>query len=310
MPSMPPKPLSIRPLSPADLPGMLHLSAQAGWNQLPADWQRLLSLWPGQCLAGCVGQQLVATASLATYGQRLGWVGMILVEQSCRGQGIGGQMVQAILNLGDTLRIPCLGLDATDLGQPVYARCGFQTVSLIDRWTGSISASLRAVSPSPHASDASGSREMADRVRGEGASPIDWPPIASLDLSETALPRLPLLQTLAAEPHAILRTIHAAGNLLAFGLARPGRLAAHIGPIIATDNSAAADLFDDLLHQIVARTGLGTVFIDLPRHSALAGHLERRGFSISRRLARMLRPAGQELRQTSRVLAIPGFELG
>src|SRR5687768_3853716 len=51
-----------------DLPGALRLSAQAGWNQIDADWRRLVDLWPATCLAGRDDDgQLIATATLAVY---------------------------------------------------------------------------------------------------------------------------------------------------------------------------------------------------------------------------------------------------
>ena len=73
-------------------PGGPGSEAEAGWNQLAADWRRLLTLWPATCLAGCLGDRLVATATLALFGP-VGWIGMILVEQSQRRQGYGGEIL-------------------------------------------------------------------------------------------------------------------------------------------------------------------------------------------------------------------------
>src|SRR5688572_17106434 len=117
--------LEINPLQEADLPGALRLSTQAGWNQIDADWRRLIALWPDTCLAGRVDDQFVATATLATYGD-VGWVGMVLVDESHRRRGFGGQMLDAILDLGRARDVRVFGLDATDAGRPVYLRRGFE----------------------------------------------------------------------------------------------------------------------------------------------------------------------------------------
>ncbi len=45
-------------------------------------------------------------------------------------------MMNAILDLAERKGIRVLGLDATDLGQPVYAKRGFVPLIGIDRWTG------------------------------------------------------------------------------------------------------------------------------------------------------------------------------
>src|SRR5262245_45751116 len=100
--------LDIRPLQLTDIPAALLLSTQAGWNQLDADWRRLIDLWPETCIAGCEDGKLVATGTLATYGADIAWVGMILVDESCRGRGLGGAIFDAIIALADERRIKCL----------------------------------------------------------------------------------------------------------------------------------------------------------------------------------------------------------
>jgi hypothetical protein len=78
--------IEVRPLESTDIPGALRLSTQAGWNQIDADWRRLIRLWPDGCLGGWRDDgTLVATATLATFDRSVGWVGMVLVDESCRG---------------------------------------------------------------------------------------------------------------------------------------------------------------------------------------------------------------------------------
>src|SRR5438874_8143734 len=115
--------MTIRPLTREDIDDCFALSTQAGWNQLPNDWRRLLWLWPGQCLGAEMNGRIIATGTLATYaseGGLIGWIGMILVDQAHRGRGVGTTITRAVIDLADRLGIWQLGLDASDQGQPIY----------------------------------------------------------------------------------------------------------------------------------------------------------------------------------------------
>lgn len=59
--------MEIRHLTTADVPAALELVKQAGWNQVSADWHRLLDLEPDGCFGGYVDGDLVATTTLCTY---------------------------------------------------------------------------------------------------------------------------------------------------------------------------------------------------------------------------------------------------
>ncbi len=278
--------LDIRPLQHADVPGALRLSTQAGWNQLEMDWLRLLSLWPRSSLAGWDGGNLVATATLACYGDDAGWIGMILVDDSHRGHGLGGAMFRAIIELADAQGIRVLGLDATDLGRPVYLRQQFADHSSVARWSG-IGCGHRSGKPRPFADS-------------------DWSAVLELDRRVIGVDRSALLRTLAAEPGAMACLIEQQGRIAAFGLSRPGREACTIGPVVAKADDMAADIVADLLSRIHGR-----VFVDVLADSRLAGALSSRGFTVARKLTRMSRPriSGQLL--TGPMLhAGAGFELG
>lgn len=59
--------MKIRPLTQEDIDAGVALSMQASWNHAAADWRRLVTLWPGQCLGGEIGGRVVASGTLATY---------------------------------------------------------------------------------------------------------------------------------------------------------------------------------------------------------------------------------------------------
>lgn len=134
----------LRTLTAADLPQLLDLSLSANWNQLEQDWRNLLSLAP----AGCVGVEedgrVVASATGAAYGNELAWIGMVLTLPEYRGRGHASRLMQHLL---EHLKTPCIKLDATDLGRPVYEKFGFVEEYVVERWKGHLPAAPVVDSP-------------------------------------------------------------------------------------------------------------------------------------------------------------------
>jgi GNAT superfamily N-acetyltransferase len=286
----------IRPLELSHVERALRLSTQAGWNQVEADWRRLIHLWPQQCLGGWLDDQLVATGTLATYPANtgpVGWVGMILVDRSHRGRGLGTAIMEAVLKtaerLGVTrLGVTRLGLDASDQGEPIYRRLGFQTCTEINRWTG---------------------RGALDDTALFRRDKADWPKILSLDLEACRADRSALLYEVTTSTAPDMRWLTARDRALAYGIVRPGRLAWHVGPLVATDIDSATRVVDDLIgtpqHQ-----PYHDIIIDVPEHSPLEPVLRTRNFAIARRLKRMCRGPTTNLLASPQIFAAMSFELG
>lgn len=271
---------TINVLNPPDIPRALELSTAAGWNQLKADWQRLIDLWPNTCFAFRDAGRILGTATLAVYGQ-VGWVGMVLVDPATRGRGVGGQLFDHACEAGRGLEF--LGLDATDLGRPVYEKRGFIVHSGIDRWILPCGMGILPMS-------------------AEGGSPD-----MGKDAHANLVDRSALLNHLTAERDAI-----GLGdpNGIAYAFARPGRTAWHIGPVVADDPSTGQALVQRLLHQIASRGGQRAI-IDIPAASPLSTWLTGQGLAPARNLLRMFRPLpSQPVLTTPQVLAAAGFELG
>src|ERR1051325_10661312 len=116
--------MDIRTMTPGDIPFAMRLKAQNGWNQLDADWQRQLALEPTGSFVAELGGQPVGTACACVFGD-IAWVNFVLVDQVQRGQGIGAALMRHVLAWLDERGVPTIRLDATPLGQPVYAKLGF-----------------------------------------------------------------------------------------------------------------------------------------------------------------------------------------
>lgn len=287
--------LKLLPLTLANLDAAIRLSTQAHWNQLPVDWDRLLTLWPHNCLGGWLDGQLVATGTLTTYPPSVGWIGMILVDEACRGQGYGGTIFRALVELAQSQGIARLGLDATDQGRPVYLKQGFGDHSLIRRW--------KLEAPTAVVPCASTSSRLSE--------PHDWPAILSMDRQAAGVNRAALLRHLAAEPQATTRVAEADGQIAGLGFSRAGREAGFIGPIVAASPNAANDLLAALLQDRRQHNPTQPIYADAMGNGPLNASMAGAGWQVMRTLTRMVRPISPgSLLNGPAIACGAGFELG
>ena len=134
--------MTFEPLREEWIPSAFRLSIQAGWNQTEGDWLRLMNLPSGGVRVWRDQGEVRASYSLSGYGN-IAWIGMILVDEAYRGAGLGKASFRAALDQSQLLGFATLGLDATSLGEPIYAREGFQTIRPIVRWEGIFMKSSR-----------------------------------------------------------------------------------------------------------------------------------------------------------------------
>lgn len=264
-----------RQLSVADLPCLLGLSRGAGWNQTAADWMTLLEVQPDGCLGTDVGGQVVATATLLRYEDRLAWLGMVLTHPDYRRRGLARQLVRSCLDIAAVNGILSVKLDATENGLPLYENFGFVREQTIERWWGN------------------------DRTKN-GA--IDS---AVCDKPEFALDR----SAFGADRSTLLRKLAGNGSCRfsqdGFAMTRPGANAEYLGPCVTRSKETARLLIHDCL-----ATSRGEYFWDLmPANVAALELATEFGFQRARRLVRMRR--GVDVRgDESMIYAAGGFELG
>lgn len=276
-----------RALGVGDLEDCLALSRAAGWNQTSEDWRLILSFGEGRGLFE--GPRLIATAAILPYGGRFGWICMVLVAAEARRRGHATALLRwAMETLGRAGLVA--GLDATPAGREVYGHLGFRNIYSLRR--------LQADSVPPVRFD----------ERGAALRPVTEADLAGLSAYDGKL--------FGADRGAVLAALRARSPQLAFvagqrekmtgyTLARDGRLATQIGPVVAEDDRTARALLSAALSRVA-----GPVFIDVPeRHAALLAWLKSLGFTTQRQFTRMLLGRDAPLDDPSRVFAIAGPEL-
>jgi GNAT superfamily N-acetyltransferase len=276
-------PLVVDRLRPDDLPAALRLSTRAGWNQIAADWQRLLDLSPQGCLAGRLDGALAATATVASYGRNAHWIGMVLVDEALRGRGLGSTMLTRAIEFAKSLGGGVIGLDATDLGRPVYLKQDFADVASIDRWSG----------------------VLQERGDSRGVAMLDrstYDEAAALDRASHGADRSALLLHLMHEPGVFGILSPGAG----FAFLRPGRTQLHVGPLVAADEESASRM----LNRLAGLAQGSTVLLDAIRTPAGSALLESQGLSVARRLTRMTLGGPKKALMGELVRAATSFEWG
>lgn len=272
-----------RPLVPDDAERLLWLSAEAGWNQTAEDWRLMLALGEGFGLWAQDGAPVASALALPYDG--FAWLSMVLVTAPWRRQGLASRLVARCLE-----RISAAGrtplLDATEAGRHTYARLGFA-----DLWP------YRRM-------DADGPRLVPPAgiaVRAMGVADLDA--VAALDARAFGAARPALLAAMRARAPA--RLAEADGRLVGLALARDGRLATQLGPIVAESPEVATALAAAALEHVPGR-----VFVDLPdSQAAFRRTLEAAGFTAQRTLTRMAQ-GGRDPGDASQRYALAGPELG
>ena len=105
----------------AELPDAQALVAEAGWNQVAADWRMFLDF--GTAYAVRAQGRVVATAAWIPYGA-CAWISMVLVTAGERRRGLATRLLhRCIADVTAAGLVPVL--DATPAGAKVYAPLGF-----------------------------------------------------------------------------------------------------------------------------------------------------------------------------------------
>ncbi len=257
--------ITIRPFTTADILFGMRLKQQAGWNQVEADWHRLLDLGPAGGFVAEWDGLPAGTVLTCIFGD-VAWVAMVLVEPAWRGRGIGTALMNRALAYLEQQGVTSVRLDATPLGQPLYERLGFEPQFPLTRYDGILSGggAMAEVEPVPE-----------QRL----------PEIIDLDRSVTGTNREKLLRRLWAENAGALRMVCAGDRVAGYRSARPGSDALFLGPCVAAPGAGEL-LLADAAFQYAGRR----VHVDIPTdHPPATALAERLGLAPRRQLLRMCR---------------------
>ncbi len=263
------KTISLRQMTEGDLPAADELRRLAGWNQTLEDWLRLLRLEPRGCFVAVQEGRVVGTVTATTYGQRLAWIGMMLVHPEHQRHGIGTSLMRQALEYLQGHGVKCVKLDATPAGRPLYEKLGFVSQGTLTRCRR------------PAEDETQYSENTAARTRN--LADADWDAVDEIDRAAFGASRDRLLRSLAHESRAAL-VWPALGHVVGWGMLRPGSNADYLGPLVCS--SAAGSL--SLVAALLGRAARNSVIWDTPDQNESAKTTAQRfGFVPLRPLTRM-----------------------
>jgi len=245
----------------------------------------MLSFGRGWGIVAEDGTLAASTVSLP-YGGGFAWVAMVLVLPEHRRKGYATQLLRKALEENERSGLVSL-LDATPAGHEVYVQEGFR-----DFWGFKRFACQRPQAGGP----VSGIQSLED-----------WSQVLSLDLVAFGGSREVVLRNLAARQPKLALMAKRGGEAAGFILAREGREALQIGPLVAKDSRTAQDLLAAALGRVE-----GPVYLDIADHAAsLQQWVLERGFAVQRPFTRMAHGSrGYAPGDASLVYCPAGPELG
>lgn len=245
----------MRLMQPDDLAWGLTLTRAESWSHRLEDWQFHFRLGRGWVACDDDGTP-VGTATWWAYGPALGTVGLVLVDRQQQGKGIGRRLMNTII---DDAGPRTLQLVATKAGHKLYRDCGFRSVGGIGQHQG-IPVQGAPISP-PH--DAT--------LRA--VTTVDLPVLVDLDEAALGAPRPAVISSVLAMGSGVLAEKD--GRVTGFALVRPAGRGMLIGPLVASDETLAIALTNELLRQQD-----GFTRIDIPSDARqLAASLDAAGLA-------------------------------
>jgi ribosomal protein S18 acetylase RimI-like enzyme len=241
-------------------------------------------------VAGPAGA-LSASGATLPIGRAFGWISMVIVTTGARNRGFA---VQLLLHCVEDLAAQGLvpGLDATPAGRDLYARLGFRDTWPITRLVRPGTGGAVAT-PAP----------MAPDIRVATLGDLDA--LTALDGRAFGTARRAVLARLIerAPQFAVVGWTPGAAGFL---LARVGRTATHVGPVVASEPSVALSMIDYALGRAP-----GPFILDLvDLRPGLRAALDARGFAPQRTFSRMYYRRADAFGDPNFAIAIAGPEFG
>ena len=276
-----------------DIPAGMRLKEIAGWNQTEADWQIFLDASRSGCFVAEVDGVVRGTATTIVYEGRFAWVGMVLVDPEHRGHGIGTTLLRKCIEYLDSIQMPCIKLDATPLGKPLYEKLGFAAEYELERWT---------LKRSPG--------DLSNRDSNHTDGPMPAPlleHVLKADREAFGADRSAVLRSVNRDEPLFTDGVWNAGGMEGYAFGRRGSFADHLGPWIAKDEETGKRLLDRFL----AQSSREVVVTDCSKANPFVKRiLKDRGFEYARPLTRMFRGRNDYPGRPELVCSILGPEFG
>jgi predicted N-acetyltransferase YhbS len=277
--------VQLREMTPQDLAGVHALSKAVSWPHRLEDWE--LMLRAGEGLVAEQNGEVVGTVMGFAHGPDIATLGMVIVSEVLRGQGMGRKLMDAMMR---RLEPRAIQLNATQDGLALYKSQGFVPVGSIQQHQGAVFSQ-----PMPRL-------RPGERVRPMGVN--DEARIVALDQRASGLQRGALFAELIKQAQGVV--LDRAGEAVGFALFRRFGRGYVVGPVIAPDREGARTLIS---HWAGANLGM-FIRLDVPGDCGLTDWLTHLGLESVDRVVTMVRGAPPPRQGGAATFAIVSQALG
>ncbi|KLN62516.1 hypothetical protein WH96_03250 [Kiloniella spongiae] len=250
-------------LTPDDVPAIYTLVESLGWTHVVKDLEIMLqvSVFLG-VRDSCGG--IIATGAIFPYGDDLASIGMIMVNPGHQRRGYGRAVMEA-LHSHEAAQGRVLCLIATEEGEPLYRKCGYEVAGRIRKFFGS-----------PEQFLSRDSEPVLPNVTLRAMYKNDLENIIRLDAKALGASRHGLLEQRYLQADYAIVVEDKQGEIIGFTLASPQREQHHLGPMIAPDSETALAMI-----RYVAERSEKELRIDVPEKQVeLHSRLPDLGFTL------------------------------
>lgn len=280
---------TMREMQLSDMPELMYLKNEEGWNQTEQDWEMLIKYKGSVNLVAEIEDQIIGSLTAINYVNKIAWIGMMLINKKYRRMGISKSLLNAAI---EELKVcDSIKLDATPAGHHVYEKIGFIDEYDIDRITN---PSVKNISQS-------------EKIKAQKASIGELNEIAELDEEIFGANRKEMLTNLFIRYPELALTIKEDNKIVAFSFGRKGTKYIQIGPVYASTDEECKALIATCANKIVSKP----VVLDLlSDKDGIKNWLSENGFEKQRSFKRMYWNNNPYSGLTERQYLITGPELG
>lgn len=236
----------IEPFTGKHIDHFIKLALQEKWLVDQWELEFLIAAFPQGCLVAHDGSGHPEGFVTAIKHDHSGWIGNLIVDSSCRGNGIGGMLFRSAVTALQTAGVETIWLTASKSGMPLYEKYGFRSIDTIVRWHGNGRRFLKLNEP-----------DQPDNC---------FEALCRMDSDSWGDNRLQLLAVTSARGRLF-------GNKTAIAALQPCGDNYQLGPFVAANSSSAGQLLQTAFRAISSANGF---FVDSPAGNRAAIRLFKR----------------------------------
>lgn len=235
-------------------------------------------------------EELIASAAIILYGEKLASIGMVIVHPDYKGRGIGKIITEACVK-SVSAHTPIM-LIATDEGKPLYEKLGFRAVSYVSKY----------ICNSYNANHKCAENEEYMMVYKES----DLEEIIKIDKGAFGTSRNEFLKQRIMQSEQCVVVKDTKENVVGYGISIQTPENKIIGPVVAKNNAMAMRIVHDL-----ARGHNGKLRMDVPEgKNDFMKELEIAGFKKVNTPPIMIKNSNRLLKRNSELYSIAAQILG